>query len=72
MKTLNMPKRYPSHKRRKIAVVHRPQHQVPVITHQAIPANTHAEAFDTFCKDLLKRKKVIILFKYSQTPIRTI
>jgi hypothetical protein len=45
---------------------------MPVITHQAIPANTHAEAFDTFCKDLLKRKKAVILFKYLQTTIRTI
>jgi hypothetical protein len=50
----------PTHKLRQIAILARPQKQMPVIAHNAIAANTHGKPLRTLSHDLLETVKVVI------------
>ncbi len=62
----------PLHERRQIAVVFRPEQQVPVVAHNAIAANPHAGSSLTFVQNVFKSNEIARRFEYSQPAISSI
>ena len=64
--------RDPLHKRRQVAVRPRPQHQVPVVAHQAIAAQPHPEPLDPFSQHRFKRRKIRSRLENPQPTVGTV
>ena len=69
---LRVPQSNPPHKVRQVAVLTRPQKQMPVIARNAVTANPHGEPLGALCQYLLKSDKVAVLAENTQTPVRSI
>ena len=59
MPPVRMRRRHPLHKRRQVPIRPRPQHQMPVVAHQAIAAQPHPEPLNPFGQHRLKRRKIL-------------
>ena len=62
----------PMHKGRHGIVVRRPEQQVPVVGHDAIAANPHAEPVDALGEDLFEGEEITFLLEYPQSPVGTV
>ena len=69
---LRVSQRQPSHEFGQIAVASRPQHQVPMIRHQAIRQNSYLHAVQSFFQHTLESRVVFQLLKNRRASIRAI
>lgn len=64
--------RDPLHKRRQVAVRPWPQHQMPVVAHQAVAAQPHPKPLDTLGQHRLKRRKILRRLEDPQPTVGTV
>lgn len=62
----------PAHEPRQIPVLARPQHQMPVIGHQAVRKHPHVASLASFPQHILKRRIIFRLMKHRRTSIRPV
>ena len=72
MPALRVRQSQPTHEPRQVAVCTRPQHQVPVIGHQAIRQHPHVAAFASFLQHRLERRVIFRLAKDLSAGVRPV
>ena len=62
----------PSNECGQVAIVLRPEHEMPVITHQAPIQNPHGEPIGGFPEHTFKRLEILILFEQPQLSVGSV
>ena len=69
---LGVRQRQPADERRKVAVLARPKHQMPVVRHHAIGQQTHLHSPHGLDEDSLERFVILRLVEYPHPGVRPV